>query len=279
MNKVICGIYVITNLLNNKHYIGQSKDIYERWKNHKRQSTWRSHPNKALYTAFDKYGIENFEFEIIEMCDLEDLDRREIYYISEYDSYKNGYNRTLGGQGYIVDEDTYYKNRLKAIYSMDLSKIKLKMKPLYVTTRDSFDEFVPIYTKKKVNEIRRERKERYDETFEIDIDYIPYNREDNTHLYITLASVNRYLHDNITELETNYYINRMFNENEFNMLYEKLKENIEMNEMDINNTIDYRDIDEWIIRNNSTTPKDSIYDLIPDYDELGGDDYFEACYF
>ena len=53
--------------------------------------------NYLLSRAFRKYGIENFSFEILEECSKEDLDDREIYYISKYDSYFNGYNQTTGG--------------------------------------------------------------------------------------------------------------------------------------------------------------------------------------
>lgn len=44
-----------------------------------------------------KYGIENFRFEIVELCDEKDLDDREIYWIDYYNSYLQGYNETLGG--------------------------------------------------------------------------------------------------------------------------------------------------------------------------------------
>ena len=44
-----------------------------------------------------KYGIENFTFSVIEECSQEQLNEREIYWIEYYDTYKNGYNSTLGG--------------------------------------------------------------------------------------------------------------------------------------------------------------------------------------
>lgn len=49
-----------------------------------------------LYRAFNKYGIENFNFEVIEEVDNNKLDEREIYWIEYYDSYYEGYNSTLG---------------------------------------------------------------------------------------------------------------------------------------------------------------------------------------
>ena len=108
MNKEkICGIYKITNLVNGKMYIGQSVDIYRRWNDHK-YSAFKKYNNVIynviLYRAIRKYGLENFEFEIIEECSVDELNEKEIYYINKYNTFvhnKNscGYNMTLGGEG------------------------------------------------------------------------------------------------------------------------------------------------------------------------------------
>lgn len=92
-----CGIYKITNLINGKAYIGQSTNIEGRWYNHKYYS--KEHSHYPLYRAFRKYGIDNFQFDIIELCHASELNEKEIYYIKLYDTYNNGYNQTLGGSG------------------------------------------------------------------------------------------------------------------------------------------------------------------------------------
>lgn len=85
------GIYKITNQLNGKVYIGQSIDIEERWKQHKR--AWRDTSRKALlYEAIRKDGLGNFLFEIIEECPKEKLNEREKFWIREYNSLEDGYN-------------------------------------------------------------------------------------------------------------------------------------------------------------------------------------------
>lgn len=89
------GIYKITNLINNKCYIGQSVDINRRFSNHKSYKLKNS--DYPLYQAFRKYGIENFSFEVIEECSIAALDEREIYWIDYFDSYYHGYNQTTGG--------------------------------------------------------------------------------------------------------------------------------------------------------------------------------------
>lgn len=101
------GIYKITNLINNKCYIGQSIDIQRRWNKHKNSNL--SYP---LYNAFRLYGLENFLFEVLEECDRAELNEKELFYIKKYNSCnpENGYNQTLNcgsiyGHGIVFTYD------------------------------------------------------------------------------------------------------------------------------------------------------------------------------
>lgn len=86
-------IYKITNINNGKSYIGQTKrTVEQRWKEH-----LYDEKNILLIRAMKKYGVESFKIETIEQCTDCELDNREIYWISYYDTYNNGYNLTLGG--------------------------------------------------------------------------------------------------------------------------------------------------------------------------------------
>lgn len=98
---MLTGIYRIVNKLNGKCYIGQSIDIERRFRDHKSRSFTTKYET-PIYKAFQKYGIDNFSFEIIEECSTENLDDREIFYIAKYRSAekKYGYNFTFGGKGY-----------------------------------------------------------------------------------------------------------------------------------------------------------------------------------
>lgn len=90
------GIYKITNKINEKVYIGQSIHIERRFKEHIQRAT--HNPKSVLHHAISVYGVSNFTFEILELCSIEELDRREIHYISEYNSLvPTGYNIQLGG--------------------------------------------------------------------------------------------------------------------------------------------------------------------------------------
>ena len=93
------GIYKIENLINGNKYIGQSNNITKRWGAEKRTAFNEKDPryDYPLSRALRKYGVENFSFEIIEECNIEQLNERERYWVSYYDSFYNGYNQTLGG--------------------------------------------------------------------------------------------------------------------------------------------------------------------------------------
>lgn len=85
MLPIICGIYKITNKINNKIYIGQSVDIIDRFRRYK-----RAKDDYIIHKAIRKYGLENFTFELMEKCTREELDERERHYISMYSSMLQG---------------------------------------------------------------------------------------------------------------------------------------------------------------------------------------------
>lgn len=85
-------IYKITNLINNKIYIGlTTRTVEMRWKEHVRGTQY-------IDNAIKEFGKDNFTIETIEECEDDVADDREIYWIQYYDSYHNGYNYTLGGR-------------------------------------------------------------------------------------------------------------------------------------------------------------------------------------
>lgn len=109
MRNKISGIYKIENKINHKVYIGQSKDLHERKLGHLCGLRNGNHPNKHLQASVNKYGINNFSFTVIEKCDEDKLNDREVYWIAKYDSMNNlkGYNRESGGTvGKEVSEST-----------------------------------------------------------------------------------------------------------------------------------------------------------------------------
>ena len=94
--KKITGIYMIRCKINNKVYIGRSKNIKDRWKQHKRELRNNKHYNKNIQKDWNKYGQDCFEFNIIVECEEYKLNELERKYINEYKSCDFGYNMTLG---------------------------------------------------------------------------------------------------------------------------------------------------------------------------------------
>lgn len=94
-------IYIITNDINDKVYIGKTTlpTIEDRFKRHKIDSHKETLSKRPLYNAMRKYGTEHFHIALLEECDVNIDNERESYWIEYYDSYHNGYNATMGGDG------------------------------------------------------------------------------------------------------------------------------------------------------------------------------------
>lgn len=111
------GIYGIYNTITDKWYVGQAQDIKKR--NDRERSYlergffhWGAGDNKHLVNAWKKYGPEAFLWVVLEECEALELDDREIFWIEQKNSYKDGYNQTLGGggcRGYKASEATRRK--------------------------------------------------------------------------------------------------------------------------------------------------------------------------
>lgn len=75
------GIYKITCIENQKCYVGQARNVADRWKQHIKRGLGAETPTRnKLYPAMAQYGVENFTFELLEVCSAEDLDAQEDYW-------------------------------------------------------------------------------------------------------------------------------------------------------------------------------------------------------
>lgn len=92
-------IYLIRNLVNHKVYVGQTCNPSRRRSGH--FSNTKKQIDHPFYRSIQKHGVENFSFEVIEECSDDQIDDREIYWITYYDSCNRefGYNIEPGGRG------------------------------------------------------------------------------------------------------------------------------------------------------------------------------------
>jgi group I intron endonuclease len=123
-------IYKITNLINNRIYIGQTiKKIRARWRSHCYSK------NTYIGRAINLYGKDNFKIEEIDKAyNIEELNQKEIYWISFYNStYKKiGYNLASGGDRFIHSEESIKK--------MSISARARKMKPMTTEHKDNISK-------------------------------------------------------------------------------------------------------------------------------------------
>lgn len=92
-NGIYSGIYKITNTKNNMCYVGQSTNISDRWRQHIKRGLGAETPTRnKLYPAMQENGVENFTFEVIEICDKNMLNEREDYWQDYFHAKDFGYS-------------------------------------------------------------------------------------------------------------------------------------------------------------------------------------------
>lgn len=124
------GIYCIYNMINQKKYIGKSKNIHTRIKQHIAQLNHSSKDeNPYLIRSWKKYGRENFNYFVVEFLELNEdvLKTRELYWMETFNTLDKrfGYNlRKDSSSGLVVQESTSLKisARLKKEWSSGIRK-------------------------------------------------------------------------------------------------------------------------------------------------------------
>jgi len=143
----ITGIYKITNTINMKYYIGSSVHIEKRFREHKHGLRNNCHKNPYLQNAWNKYGENNFIFEVIENCDKVMLIEREQYYLDSTQCYTDivGYNINIIANsplGRKISEEmlkkykTIYKNNRPPEWAWKKSINAMKKKVVLIKDND-----------------------------------------------------------------------------------------------------------------------------------------------
>lgn len=131
MNEI--GIYMVENKVNNKKYIGSSKNLRQRKNMHFYDLKHKRQTNPIFIEEYIKYGHENFEFKIIELCNKEDLLNKEQYYMDLYESYntEKGYNISPSAKNTGLAESTKIKHKTNKIGEKNYWYKKPELNPMY----------------------------------------------------------------------------------------------------------------------------------------------------
>jgi group I intron endonuclease len=169
-----CGIYCIKNKINNKVYIGKSKNIYSRIKQHiTLLNTKSKDENRYLIHSWFKYGRESFTYEVLEYFDIVDekvLKERELHWITYYDSTNRhkGYNLRMDSETKcIVSNETRLKlsesQKRRYINNPDSRRIISETNKKYWSNSDN--------VKKMIKTLKETKKKKYK--------FLQYDKENN----------------------------------------------------------------------------------------------------
>lgn len=137
-------IYCIKNIINNKIYIGSTKNFKYRTWYHFNQLKNGKHHSLHLQRAYDKYGKSNFSYSIIEECNLLNRQERELYHIK----INNSFDKNFGYNMYMPNEDNFTcsdetKDKMKLSKLLNKISISIDMYNLngtFIKTYQSMNE-------------------------------------------------------------------------------------------------------------------------------------------
>ena len=122
----ISGVYKITNIITGDFYIGSSIDVKHRWRDHKRPSMRKKHPNNQLYKDFQKYGLENFDFQVLVEVAPDKLKETEQQFI---ETLKPTYNN-IRANGWDIER--YKESNKRASIKYEKTDKRKKYKKEYL---------------------------------------------------------------------------------------------------------------------------------------------------
>ena len=137
----ISAVYKITNTVTGDFYIGSSKDVKRRWREHKKPSVWKKCPNNPMYLDMKNYGADKFEFQVIEEVKSESLKEAEQKFIE-------------------ILKPTYNSNRAKGL---NIERYKEYQIEYYQQNRENKKEYY--------QQNRENKKEYYQQNREKRIEY------------------------------------------------------------------------------------------------------------
>lgn len=194
------GIYKITNP-KGKIYIGQSVNIEKRWNRYKNLNPKDCIGQPLIYRSLIKYGVKNHIFEIIELCNKEELNKLESYYIVLYNSFnsKCGLNLTSGGTNYLFSDISRRKMSIAQKNKIVSKETRLKLSAAQIGKTRSAS------TKKKMSDAHK-------------------NISKETRLKMSISQKNRPMISHETKLKLSYSKRKLILNVENGIFYYGIKE-------------------------------------------------------
>ena len=125
----ISGVYKIVNTVTKDFYIGSSKNVKQRWMQHKKPSVWKKYPNKQLYLDMKNYGTDKFEFDILCEVESEHLKETEQQFIEKLKPTYNQMNaKGLNVERYKKYKEEYEKSEKRKKAKKEYEKIEKRKK-------------------------------------------------------------------------------------------------------------------------------------------------------
>ena len=142
----ISGVYKITNTITGDFYIGSSKNVKKRWIEHKCPSKWKECPNNPMYLDMEKYGLDKFEFQILEVVEPMELKEKEQQFI---ELLKPTYNR-CNAKGLDIERRKKYEKsekRKESKKKYEKSEKRKESKKKYEKEYQKTDEYKEAHRK------------------------------------------------------------------------------------------------------------------------------------
>lgn len=167
-NKYLSGIYCISNIIDNRIYIGSTQCFKRRFTEHLKSLSDNTHNNPHLQKFVNKYGIDSIKFEILEIIELEDLLIKEQYYLNNFIDFNKDFNicKIAGtppnyNRSFTEKDITYIAKLYNSGKSCcQISEILFnnrnqRSKIAKITKGESYSEYKNLFNYRKYNQVGR----------------------------------------------------------------------------------------------------------------------------
>jgi group I intron endonuclease len=234
MTSIVGHIYKITNNTTNLSYIGQCVSHFSNGRKHGYLNRWKTHIKNSknkndcrlLGNSINKYGENDFTITLVEICNLEELNKKEAYYINHFNTlHPNGYNlMTGGGNGRIHSEETKQKMSISRTGKKFSKETKEKISKMHQGKLVTDETRIKQSQQRKFRDMKDENKQKLEKIMsDLKIDTLPmyviysYNKQRDSEGFIIIK------HPNLKQSQKGFMSKKETIETKYNKVLEYLK--------------------------------------------------------